>query len=184
MSDVVRVLAMSGSLRVGSYNTAALKVAIAHAPSTMTFEVAELRDIPPYDQDVYDAEHPAPVARLRKQCKEAHAILISSPEYNYSVPGFLKNALDWASRGPDAPLSGKTAAIFGATTGMIGTARGQYHMRQVLQALNMHVVTRPEVMIGQAKAKFDDKLNLIDKPTEELIQKLVLALYDLTIRMR
>jgi chromate reductase len=180
----VRVLGISGSLRQKSYNTAALHAAIALAPKSMSVEIASIRDIPLYDQDVYDKEHPAAATRFREQCKAADAILFVTPEYNYSVPGALKNAIDWASRKPDVPLHGKPCAIMGATTGVLGTARCQYHLRQILVSMDMRAVNQPEVMIGSAKTKFDDELTLIDKTTGELIQKLMQALHDLTLKLR
>ncbi|GLS04772.1 NAD(P)H-dependent FMN reductase [Chitiniphilus shinanonensis] len=178
MPSSVRVLAFCGSLRQGSYNAAALEAAIELAPAGMTIERAEIGDFPLFNQDVQAAGFPPAVERVAAQVRAADAVLIATPEYNYSVPGVLKNALDWLSRLPDAPLGGKPAAIFGASPGVIGTARAQYHLRQIGVSLNLRLLNKPEVMIGQAGQRFENG-RLTDVPTREHLQKLLVALGDL-----
>ncbi|HYZ31135.1 MAG TPA: NADPH-dependent FMN reductase [Crenalkalicoccus sp.] len=187
MSDgrTIRVLGISGSLRRGSYNTAALRAARELAPAGMEIETYEgLRDLPPYDEDVRQQGFPPPVAELRARIKAADALLIVTPEYNYSVPGVLKNAIDWASRPPEQPFDGKPIAIMGASPGALGTARAQAHLRLMFIFLNGLLVNRPEVMIGQAASRFDAEGRLIDEPTREFVRALLVALKDWTERLR
>ncbi|HEY3859953.1 MAG TPA: NADPH-dependent FMN reductase, partial [Gammaproteobacteria bacterium] len=133
----MKVLAMVGSLRKGSYNKMALHAAIELKPADMEIEVADIGALPLYDDDVRVEGYPPAVMKLREQVKAADALLFVTPEYNYSVPGVLKNAIDWASRPPDQPLDGKPAAIMGASTGKLGTARAQYHLRQICVFVNV-----------------------------------------------
>ena len=124
--DALRVLGVSGSLRRGSFNTAALRTAQELAPEGMTIEIADISEIPPYNDDVRQEQgYPPPVERLRAEIAAADALLFVTPEYNYSVPGVLKNAIDWASRPPNQPLDGKPVAIMGASPSLLGTARAQ-----------------------------------------------------------
>ena len=184
--QTMKVFGISGSLRRGSFNTAALRAAQELAPAGMEVEIYEsLRDIPPYDDDVRQAQgYPAPVEDLRARIKAADALLIATPEYNYSVPGVLKNAIDWASRPPEQPFDGKPVAIMGASPGAVGTARAQYHLRQMFVYLNGLLLNRPEVMIGQANARFDAEGRLTDEKTREFVQALLVALRDWTVRLR
>lgn len=180
----MKVVGISGSLRKGSFNSAALRAAQGLAPEGMTIERAEIGDLPLYDDDIRAAGFPAPVERLRAQLAAADAILFVTPEYNYSISGVLKNAIDWASRPPNQPFDGKPVAIMGASPGVFGTARAQYHLRQMLVFLNALIVNRPEVMIGQAPSKFDESGNLTDEQTKEFIRKLLVALRDWTERLK
>ena len=181
----ITVFGISGSLRRGSYNTAALRAAAELAPPGMRIETFDrLREIPPYDEDVRQQGFPPAVADLRARIKAADALLIVTPEYNYSVPGVLKNAIDWASRPPEQPFDGKPIAIMGASPGAIGTARAQYHLRQSFIFLNGLVLNRPEVMIANANQCFDDQGRLTDEKTREFIQALLVALKDWTERLR
>lgn len=177
-SRPIRVVGISGSLRAGSYNTAALKAAIALAPEGMTIETAEIGDLPLYNDDVRAAGYPPAAQRLRDQLAAADAILFVTPEYNYSVPGVLKNAIDWASRPPSQPFDNKPVAIMGASGGILGTARAQYHLRQMLIFLNAFPINKPEVMIGQAGSKFDENGRLTDEATAGFIRQLLEALRD------
>lgn len=173
----IKVLGISGSLRKGSFNTALLRAAIALRPSSMEIEVAEIGDLPLYDEDLRTAAgFPAPVVRLREQIAAADAVLVSSPEYNYSVPGVLKNAIDWASRAPDQPFAGKTLAIMGASGGLSGTMRMQYHLRQIAVFLDMHPLNKPEVFVREATNKFDAHGVLVDEPTRAVVRGLLEAL--------
>lgn len=181
MADTpLNVLALCGSLRRASYNRSALRAAIEMAPAGIRIGTAEIGDIPLYNEDVREKGFPPPVERLRREIAEADALLFVSPEYNYSIPGVLKNAIDWASRPPDVPFAGKPAAIMGASIGNIATARAQYHLRQCCVFLDVHVLNRPEVMIGQAASKFDADGNLTDADTRKRIADLLAALADWT----
>ena len=187
MSDgqTITVLGIAGSLRRGSYNAAALRAAAALAPDGVTVEIFDrLREIPPYDEDVKQQGFPAPAADLRNRIAAADALLLVTPEYNYSVPGVLKNAIDWASRPPSPPFAGKPTAIMGASPGTFGTARAQHHLRQVLVSVNALALNRPEVMIGQAASRFDAEGNVTDEGTRKLIADLVAALRDWTLKLR
>jgi chromate reductase len=180
----MKIVGLSGSLRKGSYNSAALRAAQALAPEGTVIEIAEIGDLPLYNDDVRAAGYPAPVERLRRHIAEADAVLFVTPEYNYSVSGVLKNAIDWASRPPHQPFDGKPVAIMGASGGLFGTARAQYHLRQMLIFLNAFPVNKPEVMIGQAQTKFDDAGNLTDEATREFVRKLLASLVAWTERLK
>lgn len=180
----MKVVAISGSLREKSLNTAALRAAVGLAPEGMTIEAAAIGDLPLYNEDLREKGFPLPVARLRAELAAADALLFVTPEYNYSVPGVLKNAIDWASRPPDQPFDGKPVAVMGASPGALGSARAQYHLRQMLVYLNAHFVNRPEVMIGNATAKFDEAGQLTDEATKEFIRKLLEALKAWALRLQ
>jgi chromate reductase len=176
------VLGFAGSLRQGSYNRAALRAAVELAPAGMTIETFDLAPIQPYNEDVKEKGFPPPEQDFREKIRAADALLIVTPEYNRSIPGVLKNAIDWASRPPDQPFNGKPTAVFGASPGMIATAVAQYDLRRCLSVLNALVMNTPSVMIGQASEKFDGQGRLIDQPTREMIGKLLAALGDWTLR--
>src|SRR6266403_615035 len=178
MSDAkgINVLAIGGFLRAGSYNRAALRTAIELRPPGMTIETAEIGSIPPYNEDVRAQGFPPPVETLRRQIAAADALLFVTPEYNYSMSGVLKNAIDWASRPPDQPFAGKPVAIMGAAAGMAGSGRAQYDLRRSCVFLDMHPLNKPEVLIGQAQAKFDAEGNLIDEAARGFIRDLMVAL--------
>ena len=183
MTTPVKILGISGSLRRESYNRAALRAATQLAPEGATIEVFELDGIPGFNQDD-EPNPPAKVVELKKRIREADAILFVTPEYNYSVPGVLKNAIDWASRPyGDSAWSGKPVAIMGASVGTFGTARAQYHLRQMFVFLNMFPVNQPEVMIGNAAERFDADGNLTHDPTKEFIRQLLQNLVDWTRRI-
>ena len=183
MSRPVRILGIAGSLRRESYNRAALRAATQLAPEGASIETFELDGIPGFNQDE-EQNPPAKVTELKKRIREADAILIVTPEYNYSIPGVLKNAIDWASRPyGDSAWNGKPAAIMGASVGMIGTARAQYHLRQMMVFLNMFPVNQPEVMIGNASERFDAQGNLTDEATKEFIRQLLQNLVEWTRRI-
>jgi chromate reductase len=127
---------------------------------------------------------PPPVEDLRARIKAADALLIVTPEYNYSIPGVLKNAIDWASRPPEQPFNGKPIALMGASVGALGTARAQYHLRQSFVFMNGLVLNQPEVMIGAAGTRFDEQGKLVDEKSRELITALLIGLRDWTLRLR
>lgn len=178
------ILGISGSLRKGSYNTAALRAAIAVAPEGVSVETAEVGNLPLYDEDLRKEGYPPEVEALRARIAAADAVLFVTPEYNYSVPGVLKNAIDWASRPPAQPFDGKPVGIMGASTGALGTARAQYHLRQMLVFLNAFPLNKPEVMIAQAAGKFDEAGNLTDDTTRDFIRQHLVALATWTRRLR
>ncbi|HEY4128484.1 MAG TPA: NAD(P)H-dependent oxidoreductase [Gammaproteobacteria bacterium] len=180
----MKVLAMVGSLRKGSYNKLALRAAIELKPSGMEIETADIGALPLYDDDVREAGYPPTVQGLREQVKAADALLFVTPEYNYSVPGVLKNAIDWCSRPPDQPLDGKPAAIMGASTGRLGTARAQYHLRQICVFVNVLPLNRPEVMLAGAPKLFDADGRLTDEPTRKFIGDLLVSLETWTRRLQ
>ena len=168
-SGTISVLGICGSLRRDSYNMAALRAAIALKPANMNVTVADISQIPLYNEDVRQQGFPPPVETLRRQIAEANALLFACPEYNYSMTGVLKNAIDWASRPPEQPFDGKPIGLMGASAGVFGTGRAQYHLRQCFVFLNGLVMNRPEVMIPQAQNKFDAEGKLTDQATREFI---------------
>lgn len=183
MSTTIHILGVAGSLRRASYNRAALRAASQLLPEDATLDIFELDGIPGFNQDD-EQNPPAKVVELKRQVRAADAVLFVTPEYNYSVPGVLKNAIDWASRPyGDSAWSGKPAAIMGASVGTIGTARAQYHLRQIFVFLNMFPINQPEVMIGNAAERFDADGNLTHESTKEHIRLLLQNLADWTRRI-
>jgi chromate reductase len=183
MGQTIQILGIAGSLRRQSFNRAALRAATQLVPEGATLDTIELDGIPGFNQD--DENNPPPkVVELKKRVRAADALLFVTPEYNYSIPGVLKNAIDWASRPyGDSAWSGKPAAIMGASTGAIGTGRAQYHLRQVFVFLNIFPLNQPEVMIGNAAQRFDAEGNLTDEATKALIRKLLQNLVEWTARL-
>jgi chromate reductase len=179
MAEKLKILGIAGSLRKASYNRAALRAAQQQlAPADTTMEIFELDGIPGFNQDD-EKNPPRKVSELKAKIRAADAILLATPEYNYSVPGVLKNAIDWASRPyGDNAWNGKPVAVMGASIGLFGTARAQYHLRQSFIFLNMDAVNQPEVMIGNAQERFDAQGNLIDEQSKQLIKKLIRNLVD------
>lgn len=149
------IVGLCGSLRAASLNRMALKLAGASMPPSMALDVVEWRELPPFDGDVYARGLPPLAAALKERIRRADGVVIATPEYNFSVPGGLKNALDWLSRGDDQPWALKPVAILSASTGPLGGARVQYDLRKVLLFLNAMVLAKPEVFIGAAVTKFD-----------------------------
>ncbi|QEC53890.1 chromate reductase [Anseongella ginsenosidimutans] len=174
MDSQFRILGIAGSLRRQSFNRATLQEAVKLVPEGAVLEVFELEgSIPGFNQDE-ENNPPQKIVELKQKVREADAILFVTPEYNYSVPGVLKNAIDWASRPyGDNAFDGKPAAVMGASIGAIATARAQYHLRQMFVFLNMHAVNQPEVMIANAADKFDEQGNLTDETAKDLMRKLL-----------
>ncbi|MFZ1747826.1 MAG: NAD(P)H-dependent oxidoreductase [Nitrospirales bacterium] len=180
MADSVSILGIAGSLRKASYNRAALRAAVKLVPQGSALDIFDLEGIPLFNAD-QERAFPLRAKELKATVSAADAILIVTPEYNYSVPGVLKNAIDWASRPyGDSAWDGKPVGIMGATPGMVGTARAQYHLRQIFVFLNMFPLNQPEVMIGQCEEKFDEDGELTDSHTSEKIAELLKALVDWT----
>jgi chromate reductase len=176
MADQIHVLAFSGSLRKGSHNAAVLRAAVELAPAGLALETFDLHGIPLYDGDVEAQGLPDAVTRFRDRIKAADALLIVTPEYNYSMPGVLKNAIDWASRPPEQPFAGKPVAIAGASMGFFGTARAQYHLRQTCVYLDMIPLNKPEVFIGAVHQKVDGEGRLVDEASRTAVRGLLQAL--------
>ncbi len=162
-----------GSLRKGSYNKALMKAAIELAPENVQIEVFDLALIPPFNQD-FEKDPPQIIKDFKARIKAADALLIATPEYNYSIPGVLKNAIDAASRPySDKVFDGKPVAIMSASIGMLGGARAQYHLRQCFVFLNMYPINYPEVMLAYARDNVDENGNLTNQETLKLIRKLL-----------
>jgi len=149
------IVGLCGSLRAASINRHLLKLAGEVMPAGMALDIAEWREIPIFDADVLAQGLPAPVAALRERIRRADGVLIATPEYNFSIPGGLKNAIDWVSRGDDQPFNGKPVAIVTASPGPVGGARVQYDLRKVMLFMNAMPLIKPEIFIGGAVAKFD-----------------------------
>ena len=182
MYNEVKILGIAGSLRKGSLNKAALRSAVSLTPRNVTLETFDISSFPLFNQD--DENNPPEVIwQFQEQIRAADAILFATPEYNYSVPGVLKNAIDWASR-PSNAWEGKPVAMMSASIGMIGGARAQYHLRQMFVYLNMYALNRPEVIIPYAADKFDSAGNLTDQHTKAKIQELLKALSALAVQIR
>jgi len=176
MSEKISILGFAGSLRKGSYNKSLLRAAQEMVPENATLEVFDLERIPPFNQDL-ENQPPEKVKEFKAKIRAADAILIATPEYNYSIPGVLKNAIDNASRPyGDNAFDGKPAAIMGASIGMLGTARAQYHLRQSMVFLNMYPLNQPEVMVPFAQEKIDQNGRLTDQKTRDKIKELLGAL--------
>ncbi len=173
MNETIKILGIAGSLRQASFNRAALRAAQGLLPAGVTLELFDLAVIPMFNQDT-EAQPAAEVVQFKKRIRAADAVLISTPEYNYSIPGVLKNAIDCASRPyGDSAWTGKPVALMGASTSMFGSARAQYHLRQVFVALDMLPLNRPEVMIGHATKAFDAQGSLVDATSRDLLRKLL-----------
>jgi chromate reductase, NAD(P)H dehydrogenase (quinone) len=176
----MKVLAISGSLRAASYNTALLAAAAELAPADVEFEFYEgLEALPPYNEDRDNANPPAEVRRLRDTIKSADALLIATPEYNTTMPGQVKHLVDWASRphGPDSALWGKPAAAIGASVTDYGAMWAQDHLRRALGIAGARVLDR-ELAVGNADKLFDSDGKLIDPETRERVAELVEAVVE------
>ncbi len=176
MNDVVRILGISGSLRQSSYNTATLRAAQELAPPDLQIEIGDISQFPLYNADVQAQGIPEAVQQLGAQIRAADGVLLVTPEYNYSMSGVMKNAIDWLSRLKDQPFAGKPVAICGASMGALGTARAQYHLRQTGVYLDMRILNKPEVMIGAAHERFDASGKLTHEATRKHLGDLMVAL--------
>jgi chromate reductase len=183
MADL-KVLGISGSLRKGSFNTAALRTCAELMPSGMTLTYARIDDLPLFNQDVFDSGLPEAARRFRAEVAAADGLLIASPEYNFSVSAALKNAIDWGSRAPNQVFQDKPVAIFSATIGPLGGPRNQYDLRRILTQLWGHVLPRPEVFIGNANTKFDAQGRLTDETTRKFLTELLAGFRDWIVRMQ
>lgn len=175
----ISILGISGSLRAASFNTGLLTAAKTLAPDRASVTIADISGIPLYHEEIYQQGFPPAVEHFRQQIQSADALLIATPEYNFSFSGVLKNAIDWASRPPAHPFDGKVVGIIGASAGRLGTARAQYHLRQVFVFLNGQVLNKPEVMVGGASQAFDGDGQLTDehaiKGLSDMLEALTVA---------
>lgn len=168
----MNIVTIGGSLRASSYNAALVKALPELAPAGMTIsEAPNIGSLPHYNSDVQAAGMPKAVEQLGEFIRAADGLIIVTPEYNYSIPGVLKNAIDWLSRLPAQPFKNKAVALQSASMGLLGGARAQYHMRQVLVFVEARVFNRPEVMIATAQDKFDASGKLVDAATRDLVGK-------------
>ena len=172
------VLAISGSLRRGSFNAMLLHEAAAAAPEDVAVEFYDYSDLPLYNGDVEAAGYPAAATRMKERVKKADALIFAVPEYNYSFPGVLKNAVDWVSRPyGQSGWAGKPVALL-STGGGLGGARAQYHFRQVVAGLQMYTLAGPEIFVANAATKFDAQGKLTDEAARKLIAQMVVGLRD------
>ena len=162
-------VAIVGSLRKQSYNKMLLGIAQTLLPNNITIEVLSIDDVPLYNADIHEEKVPESVDKLNDAIKAADALIFFTPEYNYSVPGVLKNVIDHVSSSPKKPFDLKPIGIMGVSSSLLGTARAQYHLRQIMVAVNAYVFSKPEVMITEAKKKFNKDGHLTDKTAEKLI---------------
>lgn len=169
------VLGLCGSLRTASFNGAALRLAGAALPASMTLQTFDWRELPLYDGDVEAQGMPPLAVALKERIARADAVLIATPEYNFSIPGGLKNLIDWTSRGGGNPWRHKPVALLSASAGPLGGGRVQYDLRKVLLCLEALVMAKPEVFIGAAAGKFDTAGNCTDEATRQVVAKQMLA---------
>jgi len=180
----LKILGIPGSLRQASFNRFALVAAQALLPAGASLDIFELEGIPVYNQDL-DKQPPARVVEMKTRVRAADAILFATPEYNYSMPGVLKNAIDWASRPyGDSAWQGKPVAVMSASVGVQGGARAQYHLRQSFVFLNMYPVNQPEVLIANAAQRFNERGELTDEAARDLIRKLLAELVAWTRKLK
>jgi chromate reductase len=183
MTEPIKILGIVGSLRKDSYNKFLMQATSELLPADSTLEVFYLHDVPPFNQDL-ENQPPQAVQLFKEKIRGADAIVIVSPEYNYSVPGVLKNAIDWASRPhSDNAFDGKPVAIMSASIGRLGGARMQYHLRQSFVYLNMYPINLPEFTLPNAKEHFDENGKLIDEETRQRIRELLIALVKWTRKL-
>jgi chromate reductase len=183
MGKDFKILGFAGSLRKGSYNRSLLRAARELVPEGVVLEIFDLEGIPPFNQD-RENEPVEQVREFKARIRAADAVLIATPEYNYSIPGVLKNAIDCASRPHgDNAFEHKPVAMIGASTGMLGTARAQYHLRQCFVFLSCFALNYPEVMVPFAHEKIDKDGTVVDQKTRELIRQLLESLVAWTIRL-
>ncbi|MEJ2738327.1 MAG: NAD(P)H-dependent oxidoreductase [Dehalococcoidia bacterium] len=176
MDDLIKILSFAGSLRKGSYNKALLYAASESVPAGTNLEIFDLNGIPLFNQDL-ESSFPEIVTGFKNKIRAADALLIATPEHNFSIPGVLKNAIDWASRPHgDNSFEGKPVAIMSASTGMLGGSRAQYHLRQSFVFLDMYPINKPEIFVSFASKKFDSEGRLTDSKTSELIAELLVSL--------
>jgi chromate reductase len=171
----VRMLAIAGSLRSASFNRGLVRAAVDVAPSEVNLEPFDIASIPLYDGDLEAQGDPPGVAELKARVQASDAVLVATPEYNYSIPGVLKNALDWASRPPQRALHHKPIALIGASPGGFGTVRSQLALRQMFVFTESYVMPKPELWVSRARERFDDDGNLTDDDVRKDLASLLEA---------
>ena len=172
----MKIAVIVGSLRKDSWTRKVANAMIDLAPKSLSFDHVEISALPHYSQDLETDRPPAEWVAFRDRIRTVDGVLFATPEYNRSVPGVLKNAIDWASRPPNQPFAGKPFAVMGASGGMGGTMRMQYHLRQIAVFLDMHAVNKPECFVRNAAQAFDAEGNLTDEATKKVVKELVDAL--------
>ncbi len=183
-SSTLTILGISGSGRKRSFNSALLEAAKPLLPPNTTLEVFDVSKLPLYNQDL-EHEMPEVVMELKKKIRGADAILIATPEHNYSVTAVLKNAIEWGNRPPrDASWSGKPAAVISASTSLRGGVRAQLHLRQIMIDLNMYPINRPLLLVANAKDKFNEDLQLTDEETLQTLRDVLSSLVEWTRRLQ
>lgn len=180
----LRVVGLCGSLRPDSYNLAVLEEAGRQMPVGMQLDIVPWAHVPIYGANEQEDDWPIAVIELEKALAHADAVLIACPEYNFGIPGGFKNALDWLSRLSAPPFRGRPVALLGASTGPLGTARVQYELRRVLHCMDAHVLAKPEIFVGNAKAKFDAAGRLTDDITRAFVKDQMQALQRWIHRLR
>jgi chromate reductase len=171
MSKPLKIAVLCGSLRKHSYNAAIARALPELAPEGMSFTLLDgLDTLPHYNADIQAEGFPAKVLELAEVIRQADGVAFVTPEYNYSIPGVLKNALDWLSRTTPAPFAGKPVVIQTASMGVMGGVRAQYHLRQILVFLDALPMNKPEVMVGVAQSKISEDHELTDEPTRDFIR--------------
>jgi chromate reductase len=182
--SLIAILGFAGSLRKNSFNKSLMRAAVELCPENAKIEVFDLEGIPPLNQD-FENQPPEKVRDFKEKIKAADAILIATPEYNYSIPGVLKNAIDWASRPySDNAFDSKPVAIISASIGRLGGSRSQYHLRQTFVTLNMYPINDPEVIVSHAQEKIDKDGKLTDEKTRKEIRELLESLIAWTIKLK
>jgi len=180
----IAILGISGSGRKRSFNSALLEAAKQLLPSNATLEVSDVSRLPLYNQEL-EHDMPEVVMELKRKIRGADAILIATPEHNYSITAVLKNAIEWGNRPPrDASWSGKPAAIISASTSLRGGARAQLHLRQIMIDLNMYPINRPQLMVANAGDKFGEDLQLTDEESRQTLRDVLSCLVDWTLKLQ
>ena len=183
MAEKLHVIGISGSLRAKSFNTSLLRAAQTLLPANMTLEAADIGGVPLFNQDL-ESNVPEAVVTLKRKIRDADGLLIATPEYNYSIPGVLKNTIDWLSRPmKESPLDGKPVALIGAA-GISGTIRAQMHFHNIAMFTNMRLLPRPQLYVQMAFQKFDGEGNLTDAMTREKLGQLLAAFGDWIVRWK
>lgn len=180
----LKILGLCGSLRRASYNRAALNLAAAQMPAGMELKIADIDAVPLFNGDEFADGFPAAVSALRESMNEADGILIATPEYNFGIPGVLKNVLDYVSRGTRQPFACKPVAILSASPGMLGGARVQYELRKSLLFLEPMVMVKPEVFIAAAHTKFAADGSCTDAATVKFVAEQMAAFHDWVFAVR
>jgi chromate reductase, NAD(P)H dehydrogenase (quinone) len=171
MSDTLNIITLCGSLRAGSFNAALARQLPKLAPAGLSIKPSPALDtIPHYNADIQDKGNPPAVVALVDAIRAADGLIIVSPEYNWSIPGMIKNAIDWVSKVKDQPFLGKPVALQSCAGGLLGGSRMQYHMRQTLTSVECQILIRPEVFVTFAQKKFDANLELNDQPTVDMVK--------------